>query len=488
MEARFAGSQRVGDRRRRRLAAGADDNADDPNVDNPVRMDGLSAPAGSIRAVDSAHTDALLKESSTTLQLPLANVIPAEGWKYVVGGLLGLAFSAAIVIAGCFALELQTWAGPAISGLFELPNGRVARSFSSLLLLLCAQLALLIWWARSRSLEDFEGRYWLWVRAACAWLAFSGCVSIEAHNVALDTLLSIRPGLSWAWANLGWMAPAATLGALLAGALVREMRGCRGSRALLLVACVCHLSAAALHLELESVFSSLLRAILVAVGILVGHVALFVSMWLHARHVVHCTADPAPFPTQGWRIPRPHFRLPQFRLARWRSRPARLDDEKTLEPRALQNGPQPRRKRPDSGAAAETTSQVLSGSAPDRFDAPAAERPAKPRIRFDSRHAETSQQAAPEDGAPPQRDAEGGNERRNNHSPIAMDSRKIGPAEPQGPIGQNVTEPAIGRDAIADSDEAAEEGLSKSELRGLSKKQRRRLMQELRDRERQSRR
>ena len=418
MEARFAGSQRVGDRRRRRLAAGADDNADNPNADNPARPDELSAPAGSFRAVESAHTGGLQTETSTSPHLPVALVIPADGWKYLAGGLLGLAFSAAIVIAGCFTPELQTLAGPGISGLFALPNGRVAQWFSSLLLLLCAQLALLIWWTRSRSLEDFEGRYWLWIRTAGVWLVFSGCVSIDAHNAALDTLLNIRPGLSREWATLCWMIPAAAVGVLLVGALVVEMRGCRASRVLLLLACACQLSTAGLHLEFESVFSPALRAVLVQVGLLTGHVALFVSMWLHARHVLYYTADPAPLSTRTWRVPRPHFRLPHFRLSHFR-----------LEP---------------------------------------------------------SQHAASADGAPVQTDAGGREERRIEHSPIALGSRNTGPAESDAPASEAVAEMATCRDEPADSEDVSEEGASKPELRGLSKKQRRRLMQELRDRERDS--
>ena len=493
MEARFAGSQRVGDRRRRRLAVGADDNAD--NLGRPSE---LSAPAASFRAVDGAHADGLQTEPSMSLHLAVAKVIPAEGWKYLVGGLLALALGASLIIAGCFASELQTLAGPGISNLFAHSNGRVAQWFSSLLLLLCAQLALLIWWTRSRSLEDFDGRYWLWIRTACVWLVLSGCVSVGAHNVALDTVLSIRPGLSREWANLCWIVPAAALGALLVGALVREMRGCRASCCLLLLACAGHLSTAGLHLELESFFSPVLRVVLIQVGLLIGHVALFVSMWLHARHVLYCSADPAPLSRRTWRIPRPHFRLPHFQLPhfqlphfqlphfqlpQWRSLQAGQDRGKAFESQAPPEGPKSRRKRPITPAAAEIVSQGVSESIPIDFAAPSTGSTSKPRIRFDSRHLESSQTTAPEDASPSQKDAGGRQNSSNQHSPNAIGSPNIGPAESVAPAGENVAEMATCRDESADPDEASEEGLSKPELRGLSKKQRRRMMQELRERE-----
>lgn len=487
MEARFAGSQRAGDRRRRRLAVGVDDYADTANPDDPGRSRELSAPAGSFRCVDSAHIDRLETAPSTPLHLSLANVVPAEGWKYLVGGLLGLAFGAVVTITGCFAPELQTLAGPGISGLFALPNGRVAQWFSSFLLLLCAQLALLIWWTRSRSLEDFEGRYWLWIRTACIWIVFSGCVSIEAHSVALKTLLHIRPELSREWSNLCWMIPVATLGALLVKALVREMRGCRASRALLLLAFACQLSAAGLHLALEAVCSPSLRAILVQVGLLIGHVALFISMWLHARHVLHCTADPAPIPPRTWRMPRPHFRLAHFRLSPWRFMQVRLNRGRAPEPQAPLEGTKSRRKRQVREAAAETVAQAVSEPI-DKNPASQAEHPSKPRIRFDSRHPGPLQNAAPAGGAPAQADGEGGEESGNDGSPFATGTRNTGPTESEGPAGRIVAEIAICTDGSTDSEVASEEGLSKPELRGLSKKQRRRLMQELRDRERESKR
>jgi hypothetical protein len=482
MEARFAGSQRVGDRRRRRLAVGADDNADNPNADGTIRPNELAAPAGSFRAADSGHTEGPSLEPLAGLYLPVARIIPVAGWKYLAGGLVGLAISAAIVIAGYFAPVIETFAGPGISDLLALPNGRLAQWFSGLLLLLCSQLSLVVWWARSRSLEDFEGRYWLWIRTAAVWLFCSGCVSIEAHNAVLKTLLYLRPDLSREHANLCWMVPAAMLGVLLVGALVREMRGCRASRAILLVACACQLLTAGLHLELESFLSSVARVILVQAGLLTGHVLLFVSMWLHARHVLHCTAEPAPHVRRTWRIPRPHFGFSGWRpLQAWRNR------KNAVELRAPHEGPKSRRKRPAAEAAAQIATQAQTEAVPGDSTAPVAERLAKPRIRFDVRHLERSQQAVVDEESLDQIDARSGQESSEEETPAAMRPRNFGNARsvPAGQTADDTTDGAVEPD---EPDDSQENGYSKPELRGLSKKQRRRLMQELRDRERESKR
>ena len=489
MEARFAGSQRVGDRRRRRLAVGADDSAENPNVDNPVRPIELSAPAGGFRAADSPHTDDQPAEQATSPSLPLAGLVPAEGWKFLAGGLLGLAVGAGIVIAGYFAPRFQSISGTAISDLLALPNGRLAQWFSSLLLLLSAQLALLIWWARSRSLEDYEGSYWLWIRTAGFWLAFSGCVSVEAHNLALTTLLKIRPGLSQQYASLCWMIPSIGLAALLVGALVREMCGCRTSRALLLLACACHLSAAGLHLEFDTILSPMLRAVLVQVGLLTGFVTVFVSMWLHARHVLHFSADPAPRPRRNWRIPRPHFPMSQWPMSQWRLMQAWRNRRNALESPVPQESPKSRRKQPVSEATTEIASAAKAESISSRPAVPPGEQTSKPRIRFDSRHLERSQQAAAESGSPPdQIDARGELEKFDTLPPAAAGSSPNDPAEAKDFAVAAEADTTTGPSGGTEPDEASEEGLSKPELRGLSKKQRRRLLQEMRDRERESKR
>jgi hypothetical protein len=493
MDARFAGSQRVGDRRRRRLAVGTDDHADNPSSDNPFRMDDLAAPAGSIRTVDGAHTNGPSTAPANSLNLPVSTLVPAAGWKYLVGGLLGLALSAVIVVAGYFLPRLPLIVGTGLSDLLALPNGRLAQWFSGFLLLLCAQLALFIWWARSRSLEDFEGRYWLWIRTAGVWLVLSGCLSTEAHNVALCTIHFLRPELTRTYANLCWMIPAAIVGVWLAGALVREMRGCRTSRAFLLAACAIQMSTAAVHLELDSFLSPAARAVVVQAGLLTAHVALFVSMWLHARHVLHFSADPAPGPGRVWRIPSPHFRLSKSRwMQAWHNR----KKKKAVESETPLVAPKAARRRPAAEIVAESTNSQGSERALVSPDESGAERQAKPRIRFDGGHREPVRQTipeivAPQDDATDQFDAGTGPERMEEPAPATASLRNSAPARPPVPASQPPADASNGGAESEEADEAPDEGPregpSKPELRGMSKKQRRRLMQELRERERNSR-
>jgi hypothetical protein len=409
MGARFAGSQRLGDRRRRRLAVETDDTSAAGGWNDP-----LPAPEGSSRTAEGAHTaQPLTQREDHSLDLAAAKVVPREWWKYVAAGMACVAITTGILVAGWHASDLATALGPGVEGLFTLPAARVAKWFSSLLLSVAGQLALFIWWARSRSDKDFEGRYRLWIRVTCVWLTLGACVSTDAHRALRETLRFIWPEISGGTATLGWLVPVWVVGMAILIPLAREMRGCRWSRSLLLLGAGLYLAAAGLDAELENLLTPSVRQVLLEAALLAGHQSMLFSMWLHARHVLHCTVDPAIPSKSRWQIPRPHFRLP--RLSRKRNTPVEPVDN---------NVPAPRVKR--APAKTELTSQ------------PPAEQESFPSPSL----------------------------------PVAANDR---PAAPPA-------EPAEA-DAV---DAESEEFPARPDLRGLSKKQRRRLMQELRERERGS--
>lgn len=437
MGARFAGSQHVGERRRRRLAVEADECAD-PSV----RRHEAASPEGGARFIDRPHGDAAPVDDLPAGTLPITQIIPPERWKYAVGGVLLLALNGALLAAGWLAPRLSAAMGPACERIFSAGTGTATKWYSGLLLGLAAQLALIIWWARSRSLKDFDGRYWLWTRVAAVWLAFSGCIAVDGGRAAVETLRHFRPELSEKWSALAWLAPATTIGFWIARGLVREMRGCRASRILFATAIACYAAAGGFDLGLGSSLEPQALALLSQAGLLTGHAALFFSMWIHARHVIHCSFDPAQASQRRWRIPRPHFRMPQIpSLKNLRRR----EETSRIEPAA--SAPEARRNR-------ERVPDTAENDAPDDVDSvsetPRESKteaaPPKPRFRIDTRHDDRSQ-------------------------PVQASSARE--AEPEEDAS----------DAERDDDDSA----ARPDLRGMSKKQRRRILQELRDRERAAR-
>jgi hypothetical protein len=409
MGARFAGSQRLGDRRRRRLAVESDDVSVAVGWNDP-----LPAAAGASRTAEGAHADQpLTQRDGHSFGVAAARIVPQEWWKYVAAGMACLAITTGILIAGWRASDLATALGPGVEGLFSFPAAPVAKWFSNLLLLMAGQLALFIWWARSRSHKDFEGRYWLWIRATGVWFLLGGCAATGAHRALSETLRYIWPEISGRTATLGWLVPAWVVGVAILVPLAREMRGCRWSRSLLLLGAGCYLAAAGLYVELETLVTPSVRQLLLEAALLAGHQSVFFSMWLHARHVLHCTFDPAIPSKSRWHIPRPHFRIPRLGL----KRKVKPDPRET-------EVPAPRVSR----APAKTEPTSRPHHEPEPIQTPALPATA-------------------------------------NDPPAAVPVETIEAEADDGEPGQFPDKP---------------------DLRGLSKKQRRRLMQELRDRERGS--
>lgn len=475
MGARFAGSQRLGDRRRRRLAVETDEISD-----GRFRTDTLPAPAGSERTIDGAHTDYPSPDIAPTSSSPVSRFIPFEWWKYLIGALSLLVISAGLLTVGWKAADLSPTLGPGFERLYAFPDAPAARWFSGLLLFVSAQVALFIWWARSQSHNDFDGRYWLWIRVACVWLIFSGCVATGAQEAFRETVLFFLPDISSRTANLAWLTPALALGLSIIAALAREMRDCRASRGLLWLAAGSYLCAAGLSLEVEYLLPQAVQPLLVQGCLSVGHVGLFLSMWWHARHVVHCTADPAMRPKSNWRIPRPHFRLLNFRLPQLGRK-----NQTGKGPQEAADPPISRRKRP----AKKTTVEPESTAELDPTGSTAASRQqsessGKPQFRVDDRH-EVSSGRMPRapSGTPVEVPAERIPARAPAAAPPARDAAAIEMPPRMNHTPAESLPDRNGQDAEPDE---SDEHSSKPDVRGLSKKQRRRMMQELRDRERAS--
>jgi len=193
---------------------------------------------------------------------------------------------------------------------------------------------------------------------------------------------------------------------------------------------------------------------------LAGHISLFLSMWVHARHVLHCTPDPAARPRSRWRIPRPHFRLPALRLpsiglpARRREANLPIDAQSVVD-------------RPSSKRHPSTK----SANAKPAPSGPAADQPApgrKPNLRLDGSHAPSPERA----------------DTRPTSGEAAYHTTETAPVELASLANKDHAEHVPDCEHPDARDSEPNDLLSKPDLRGLSKKQRRKLLQEFRERER----
>lgn len=476
MEARFAGSQRLGDRRRRRLAVETEDGSD-PGL----TVGELPAADGFGRTVHSAGPEA----TREPIALPLERLIPVQWWKYALGAFAGLLLGGGILATSWYEPLGAQLAGPGVTRLFTLPGAPVAAWFSGLLLILSAQLALIIWWGRSRSLKDFDGRYRLWTRTAGVWLLVSFCAVTGAHRAWNETVLRFVPPGVLPVESLPWLVPAAIAGIGILVVLNREMSGCRASRTVLFCAAFCYAASGGLHLPLGIPLASRVRELSLAGTALLGHLCLFLSMWLHARHVLHCTPDPSGKSKRRLRIPRPHFRLPKLGRGWKRSDSTEADASEAIGPQ------EPKRRgrkvtRVDRAATKPATESASEAEpVPQRVTRRIDPKPEEPVIS-NARNPGSRMAETVDDGPAVEARL---SESLGNDEPLTLPPRReslesAGDAQSLSPPDR----PENSGPVEGDDDDAWTESFPKPDMRGMSKKQRRRLMQELREKERAQRR
>lgn len=281
----FAGSERVGERRRRRLAVGSEgsDTADSPQ---PPRNDSL------LRFFENAGREA---SALSARECPVLTVVSARAWKHWCCALLALAAGLAILVADFAWPNWGAANGPKFARWLAGPASPILPWANSLSLFLTAQAAAIVWWARSRSLRDFNGSFRIWAWASATWLLFSFASATQANLVWSETIL-----FHIKWKTPGavlwcWLLPASAWGWGLALRLEQEMRDNRPAHWLFLLAGTWYLAVVAILCQREfwpQACSPDLSSLLLAVSQLLGHSSLLLCHALHARFVLSCTAEP----------------------------------------------------------------------------------------------------------------------------------------------------------------------------------------------------
>jgi hypothetical protein len=289
----FAGSGRLDERRRRRLAQDGEQSCDESLVDGVPRRRGR-LDAGAVRP------------ARRQVLLPIPALIPAQTWKLVLLAMLAL-LPAAVGIA--LTERIGEWTEAVGPGLEQLAAGApmpLLDWYECLLLLGMGQLAALIGWVRSRSHHDYSGRYWIWPRLALVCVLFATARATGLHVVLGETVAHHLPARFWQHETLAWLVPAALVAGTMLFRLRHEMRLGQGSWPGLVLGCVAYWIAALACLDvLDAVLPHATERV-VDVARFAGHGLCLLGLLLHARHVVHRTAEPAPLPERR-RIPRPHF-------------------------------------------------------------------------------------------------------------------------------------------------------------------------------------
>jgi hypothetical protein len=173
------------------------------------------------------------------------------------------------------------------SAAFDLTaRGNLTEWLAAVVLFMASGFCVLTYSIRRHRIDDYRGRYRVWLGAALACMVLSANSVTNLHVVLADVLTratgwsALRDGAAW------WMALA---GLPLAWVFVRvllDIRECRIGAALLAGAAICNGVSAAGFLGYGPTVDAQIQPIITAAPLLLGHWLLFTAIVANARFVV----------------------------------------------------------------------------------------------------------------------------------------------------------------------------------------------------------
>jgi hypothetical protein len=307
MSTGFAGSRCLDERRRRRLAGEADD--------NDLNGESSSSSSNDVEShdVDLVADDGELPPGDVRVShFPLGRLISPKLWKLWALGVLALLVGGNLLLAGTTSTVGDAQFGPGFAHLFDLAAGRAVKPFATLLLLVSTQLAWFIWWVRSQSPRDFDGRYRQWGWCVAIGMGATLAIAADLHLAWAKTAMWLWRPEFWHAEVMVWLLPICLAAVWVLRTLHREMRDCRSSLSMLWMATACGVCIAVLQLDAVTIPLPPDESRLMNWGLeLSACWLLFMSLLLHARHVVHVTPDPAQIRPPVFRL-RSLLRLPKL--------------------------------------------------------------------------------------------------------------------------------------------------------------------------------
>ena len=263
-------------------------------------------PGTSGSATSAAGDDTSQVKPSRPANLSLRSVVPRSVWAVLAWSLLLLGACDAVIAAAWFQDSVPEMFRVAHKSVFGVDSPYAATWTTSVLLVIAAQLALVIGWVRSHCLTDFDGRYRSWTRVAISWLVIAGIVGTGAHQ-AISQVLVAQFEFEGVWQRevLAWLLPLAALGASVILVMDGEMKTSRSARLLLWFSTATAVAGLVLVLEPTLIHEAVIErfphmlAFLKLAAMVSAPALMVVSMGVFLRHVVHVSPEPAP--RRKWR-------------------------------------------------------------------------------------------------------------------------------------------------------------------------------------------
>ena len=272
MSTGFAGSRSMDERRRRRLASESSESLDDSNDD--------STP------VSNARTNRFAAG-----QFPLRTLIFPKRWKLAAYYLPVFLCFSGLISVDVYRLE---WCAPdsALSAYLSLEQSPLPLFLTGCLLFFSGQIALLIASLRTQSLHDFSGRHRLWKWVAGGLFLFALCTTTQLHQVWASTVIELRL-FDWGPHTelLAWLVPGLVVGLSVSLMSYLEMRGDRAGLNFTILAAATYMTYLTFTLT-GNLIPWESHHYLIGAGILYfAHWSLFTSLLLHTHHLLYQSVD-----------------------------------------------------------------------------------------------------------------------------------------------------------------------------------------------------
>jgi hypothetical protein len=216
----------------------------------------------------------------------LTDLIPRRGWTLAAVFVLGLAAIGGLGALYVAAPELAPQPDGGRLAMLDLAApGSLAHWFSSLMLLAAGLTAVLIYTIRRHKVDDYQGRYRIWMWAATCFFLLATDSAAGLHDGLREVMTAVSGSRLMGDGTIWWAAPAAFLFAAVGARLLVDMWQCRGSSAAAILAVVCY--AAALAAPAGWIGPDGAAGLLWDQGArLIGQLLMLLAMALHARHVI----------------------------------------------------------------------------------------------------------------------------------------------------------------------------------------------------------
>ena len=163
--------------------------------------------------------------------------------------------------------------------------GTLAAWYGSTLLLVAAGGCLMVYLLRRHKVDDYRGRYrlWLWGSAWC--LVASLETATEIHRSLQAVVMGLPFSLSAEELNWGWLIAVSLGGLVLAVRMSIEVRESYWTNCFWLPAVAAYLAVMLLVFEVSWIHNVLPASLTGGLLLVIGHTALAATVWMEARHV-----------------------------------------------------------------------------------------------------------------------------------------------------------------------------------------------------------